>query len=225
MPNCIDQFHNEHDIDQYLAESDDNIIICLEFEDNIQKYYCESRINLSRIMNHHDDVSLMRDIYGDEGYVAVMSYFTRDFYPDIRDLKDNFRPKRDMVTDYLENVDYTVLEAPEIDQYPVRGDTDTLLEIISSNQITIFQFWIGNKIDDFKEFLSGGSRFCKLTIRMKFESIRFNPKTRRYTIVVYAKITDVDGDFNMGDDPEAVDEDSGSEDSGVVEWDNDFFPG
>ncbi len=50
---CIDEFEDEQDIYDYIKESSDsdNIIICFEYEDSHQSYYCESRSKLLEIMN------------------------------------------------------------------------------------------------------------------------------------------------------------------------------
>ncbi len=185
MPNCIDQFRNEQDIRRYLDESEDNIIICLEFEDGRQQYYCESRSNLLRMMSIYDD-----DDYGE----WVMNY------PRAADLRDNFIINKNAITRYLDSPPYGEFR-----------DTDTLLEIVSSNKLTMFQFWKYSMIGDFRAFLEGESRFCKLTIQMKIDNITLMSDSGAY-VIIHSNITGVDGDFEIeGEDFGAEDGYPGAE--------------
>ncbi len=204
MPNCIDQFHNDQDIDDYLAESDDNIIICLEFDTgsrrNRQQYYCESRGNLLLKMRGFDDNIHLRYPY-DVYISSAMGWDTPDeYYPHADDMRNNFEVNRNMITAYLNN------HPREI------RDIRTLSNIVLFDQPAAESrlYWTRNRVDDFINFLEGDSRFCKLTIQVEINRIGLIVLRRNYDIIIDFKITGVDSNFEIEDedeDPEIEDED------------------
>ncbi len=139
MSNCIDRFQNEHDIQTYLDESDDNIIICYEFDNGKLEYHCQSRYNLLNYIEMLDP-----DLPGGNNYT--------DF------------PFKDEILYNLDDQKINYDEIPEIQ----RGEYFDK-EMLVAKIFGVYIFWKEGELRNFANFLRGGSPFCKLFIEMELD--------------------------------------------------------